>query len=134
MLKNVSKWKQEQLDFAAVDLSIRMSFPAIISIFKSIMAVAEFVVAGGDYMGTVPIALRRNGSYDDMIASVIEAGELTCEPNDLVINYQMMNGRGKIHPTFIKNDRHISLYMLDISIDGSRPTLRIHFNARPLII
>ncbi|KAG5630853.1 hypothetical protein H5410_002570 [Solanum commersonii] len=54
----------------------------------SIMAVAEFVVAGGDYMGvwvetpkswnwksfsktTMPIALHRNGSYDDMIASVI---------------------------------------------------------------
>ncbi|WMV09497.1 hypothetical protein MTR67_002882 [Solanum verrucosum] len=50
------------------------------------MTVAEFVVAGGDYMGVweetpkswncksfskmaVPIALRRNGSYDDMIAS-----------------------------------------------------------------
>ncbi|XP_049352710.1 uncharacterized protein LOC125817205 [Solanum verrucosum] len=66
------------------------------------MVVAEFVVAGGDYMGvwketpksrnwkslsktTVPIALRRNGSYDDLIASVIEAGELTSEPNDLVI-------------------------------------------------
>ena len=113
------------------------------------MTVAEFVVAGGDYMGvweetpkswnwksfnktTVPIALRRNGSYDDMIASVIEAGELTCEPNDLVISYQM-NGRGKIHPTFIKNDRHVSLYMLDIGIDGSRPTLRINVNARPPI-
>jgi len=80
----------------------------------------------------VPIALRRNGSYDDMIASVIEAGELTCEPNDLVISYQM-NGRGKIHPTFIKNDRHVSLYMLDIGIDGSRPTLRINVNVRPPI-
>ncbi|KAK6793626.1 hypothetical protein RDI58_007079 [Solanum bulbocastanum] len=62
------------------------------------MVVAEYVVVGGDYMGvwedspkswnwksfskmTVPIALRCNGSYDDMIASAIEAGELTCEPN-----------------------------------------------------
>ncbi|KAG5600156.1 hypothetical protein H5410_031526 [Solanum commersonii] len=111
------------------------------------MAVTEFVVAGGDYMGvweethkswnwksfsktTMPIVLRRNSSYDDMIASVI--GELTCEPNDLVISYQM-NGRRKIHPTFIKNDRHVSLYMLDIGIDGSRPTLRINVNARPPI-
>ncbi|KAK6803355.1 hypothetical protein RDI58_001139 [Solanum bulbocastanum] len=75
------------------------------------MTVAKFVVASGDYMGvweetpkswnwkcfsktTVPIALRRNGSYDDMIASVIKA---------------------------------------DISIDGSRPTLRINVNARPPI-
>ncbi|KAK4726960.1 hypothetical protein R3W88_031877 [Solanum pinnatisectum] len=68
-----------------------------------------------------------------MIASVIKAGELTCELNDLVISYQM-NGRGKIHPTFIKkNDSHVSLYMLDIGIDGSRPTLRINVNARPPI-
>ncbi|KAH0739593.1 hypothetical protein KY290_038298 [Solanum tuberosum] len=80
----------------------------------------------------MPIALRRNGSYDDMITSVIEADELTCKPNDLVISYQM-NGRGKIHPTFIKNDRHVSLYMLDIGIDGSRPTLRINVNVRPPI-
>ncbi|KAG5579624.1 hypothetical protein H5410_050251 [Solanum commersonii] len=43
---------------------------------------------------TVPIALHHNGSYDDMIASVIEA---------------------------------------DIGIDDSRPTLRIHINARPPI-
>ncbi|KAG5580873.1 hypothetical protein H5410_051500 [Solanum commersonii] len=110
------------------------------------MIVEEFVVAGGDYMGvweetpksrnwksfsktTVPIALRCNSSYDDMIASVIEAGELTCEPNDLVISYQI-NGREKINPTFIKNDRHVRLYMLDIGIDVSRPTLRININAR----
>ncbi|KAG5592401.1 hypothetical protein H5410_042915 [Solanum commersonii] len=102
------------------------------------MAVAKFVVAGGDYMGVweetpkMSIALHRNGSYDDMIARVIEADELTCEPNDLVISYQM-NERGKIHPTFIKNDRHVSLYMLDIGIDGSKPTLRINVNARPPI-
>ncbi|KAK6784277.1 hypothetical protein RDI58_017731 [Solanum bulbocastanum] len=78
----------------------------------------------------MPIALHRNDSYDDMITSVIEAGELTCEPNDLVISYQM---NGKIHPTFIKKDWHIILYMLDIGIDVSRPTLRIHINARPPI-
>ncbi|KAG5586663.1 hypothetical protein H5410_047097 [Solanum commersonii] len=100
---------------------------------ESILAVAEFVVAGGDYMGTtVPIGLSLNGSYDNMIASLIEVGVLTSEPNDLVIIYQM-NRRGKIHPTFIKNDRHVSLYMLDIGIDGSRPILRIHVNVRPPI-
>ncbi|KAK6773581.1 hypothetical protein RDI58_028819 [Solanum bulbocastanum] len=75
------------------------------------MAVDEFVVAGGDYMGvweetpkswnwksfsktTVPIASRRNGSYDDMIARVIKA---------------------------------------NIGIDISRPTLRININVRPPI-
>jgi len=41
-----------------------------------------------------------------------------------------MNGRGKIHPTFIKNDRHVSLYMMDIAADGSRPILRINVIAR----
>ena len=62
---------------------------------------------------TVPIALCCNGSNDDTIASVIEASQLRCEPNDLVISFQM-NGRGKIHSTFIKNYSHVSLYMLDI--------------------
>ena len=38
----------------------------------------------------VPIALRHNGSYDDMIASVIEVGDLICEPNDFVISYQIV--------------------------------------------
>ena len=78
------------------------------------------------------IVLHRKGSYDDMIASLIEAGELACEPNDLVISYQM-NGREKIHPTFINNDRNVSLYMLDIGIYSSRPTLRIKINVRPPI-
>ncbi|KAK4737230.1 hypothetical protein R3W88_000927 [Solanum pinnatisectum] len=77
----------------------------------------------------MPIVLRHNGSYNDMITSVIEAGELTCEPNDLVISYQM-NHKGKLHLTFIKNDRHVSLYMLDIGIDGSKPILRININSR----
>ncbi|KAG5580122.1 hypothetical protein H5410_050749 [Solanum commersonii] len=81
---------------------------------------------------TVPIALRSNGSYDDMIASIIDAGKLTCEPNNLVIRYQM-NGMGKIHPTFMKNDRNMSLYMINIGVDGCRPTLRINVNARPPI-
>ncbi|KAK4723788.1 hypothetical protein R3W88_026567 [Solanum pinnatisectum] len=93
------------------------------------MIVAEFVVVGGDYMRVweetpkswycksfsktiVPIALRRNGSYADMIASVIEAGELACEPGNL-------------------NDRYVILYMMDIAADGSRPILRINvINAR----
>ncbi|KAK6775732.1 hypothetical protein RDI58_026733 [Solanum bulbocastanum] len=77
----------------------------------------------------VPIGLRRNGSYDDMIASVIKTDELACEPSNLVINYQM-NGRGKIHPTFIKNDRYVSLYMMNIVTDGSTPILRINIIVR----
>ncbi|PHT38677.1 hypothetical protein CQW23_22250 [Capsicum baccatum] len=106
------------------------------------MAVAEVVVVGGNYMGaweevlncwkwksstkkTVPIPLRRNGSYGDMVRSVIESGELEYEPKNIVIGY-VMNERGKIHPTFINNDRHVLLYMLDVAADGSRPLLRIN--------
>ncbi|KAM3395468.1 hypothetical protein P3S68_004474 [Capsicum galapagoense] len=37
-----------------------------------------------------------------------------------------MNGWGKLHPTFINNDRHVSLYMLDVVADGSKPLLRIN--------
>ncbi|KAG5604923.1 hypothetical protein H5410_026415 [Solanum commersonii] len=44
-----------------------------------------------------------------------------------------MNGMGKMHPTFIKNDRYVSLYMLAIDIDGLKPTLRIHVNVRSVI-
>ncbi|KAG5575895.1 hypothetical protein H5410_056029, partial [Solanum commersonii] len=78
----------------------------------------------------VPIALRRNGSYDDMISSVIETGELACEPSNLVISYQM-NEREK--NTFHINDRHVSLYKMDIAADGSRPILRINVIAKSQI-
>ncbi|PHT94525.1 hypothetical protein T459_02407 [Capsicum annuum] len=74
---------------------------------------------------TVLIPLRRNGSYNDMIRSVIERKELDCKPKNVVISY-LMNERGKMHPTFIKNDRHVSLYMLNVVADGSRPLLRIN--------
>ncbi|PHU14531.1 hypothetical protein BC332_15736 [Capsicum chinense] len=106
------------------------------------MAGAEVTVVGGNYMGawdegpnywkwkssskeTMPIPLRRNGSYDDMVLCVIESEELECEPKNVVISY-VINGRGKIHPTFINNDRHVSLYIFNVVADGSRPLLRIN--------
>ncbi|KAF3621100.1 hypothetical protein FXO38_31974 [Capsicum annuum] len=106
------------------------------------MAVAEVVAVNGNYMGvweevpnywrwkssskeTVPIPLRRNGSYDDMVQSLIESGQLECEPKKVVISY-VMNGQGKIHSTFINNDQHVSLYLLDVAVDGSRPLLKIN--------
>ena len=58
-----------------------------------------------------------------MVRGIIESEELECEPKNIVISY-VMNGQGKIHPTFINNDRHVSLYMLNIAADGSRPLLR----------
>ncbi|KAG5599634.1 hypothetical protein H5410_031004 [Solanum commersonii] len=70
------------------------------------MTVAEFVVAGGDYMGvweetpkrwnwksfskmTVPIALRRIGSYEDMIASIIKAESLGDNSNESFSDHSM---------------------------------------------
>ncbi|PHT47416.1 hypothetical protein CQW23_11624 [Capsicum baccatum] len=60
-----------------------------------------------------------------MVRSIIESRELECKPKNIVISYAM-NGRGKIHPTFINNDRHVSLYMLNVVADGSRPLLRVN--------
>ncbi|KAF3674232.1 hypothetical protein FXO37_06489 [Capsicum annuum] len=71
---------------------------------------------------TVSIALHLNGSYADMVKSVMESGELSCDQSEMVFSY-LMNGRGKIHPTFIKNDRHVELYMLCVDSDYSRPIL-----------
>ncbi|PHT97367.1 hypothetical protein BC332_33708 [Capsicum chinense] len=45
-----------------------------------------------------------------------------------------MNARGKMHPTFINNDRHVLLYMLDVAADGSWPLLRINIVLRYLTI
>uniref|UniRef100_M1DZW5 GM22942 n=1 Tax=Solanum tuberosum TaxID=4113 RepID=M1DZW5_SOLTU len=58
---------------------------------------------------TVPIALCCNGLYDDMIASVIEAGEFTCEPNDLAYIEVSINARPPIEPTNSFNDDNDSI-------------------------
>ncbi|XP_047264699.1 uncharacterized protein LOC124896879 [Capsicum annuum] len=54
----------------------------------------------------------------------MESGDLSCDQNKVLISY-LMNGRGQIHPTFIRNDRHVELYMLCIDSDNSRPILRV---------
>ncbi|KAM3268061.1 hypothetical protein P3S67_031611 [Capsicum chacoense] len=54
----------------------------------------------------------------------MESGELSCDKSEVVISY-LMNGRGKIHPTFTRNDRHVELYMICIDSDNFRPILRI---------
>lgn len=33
---------------------------------------------------------------------------------------------GKIHPTFIGNDKNMGLYMMDVAADISRPILKIN--------
>ncbi|KAG5576223.1 hypothetical protein H5410_056357, partial [Solanum commersonii] len=122
----LSELKDPKKCFIVIDCCIVEAYISVLQI----VIVAEFIVAGGNYMRTiVPIALHRNGSYDDMISSVIQAGELACEPGNLMINYQMTK-RVKIHPAFIKNDWHVSLYLMNIDVDGSRPILRINIIAR----
>ncbi|XP_047270486.1 uncharacterized protein LOC124899596 [Capsicum annuum] len=54
----------------------------------------------------------------------MESGELSCDQSEVLISY-LMNGRGKIHPMFIRNDRHVELYMICIDSDNSRPILRV---------
>ncbi|KAF3626432.1 hypothetical protein FXO38_29260 [Capsicum annuum] len=105
------------------------------------MSIIDYVVIGGIFSGeweetpkcwiwkitskeTVSIALRCNGSYADMVKSIMESGELSYEQSEVVISY-LMNGRGKIHPMFIRNDRHVKLYMLYVDSDNSRPILRV---------
>ncbi|KAK6777849.1 hypothetical protein RDI58_024567 [Solanum bulbocastanum] len=47
----------------------------------------------------VLIALCRKDSFDDMIESVIEVGELTCKPNDLAYIEDNVNVVPLIEPT-----------------------------------
>ncbi|KAF3626409.1 pEARLI1-like lipid transfer protein 2 [Capsicum annuum] len=79
---------------------------------------------------TLPIAVFRNGSYDDLVASIIESGDLDCAPSDVVINY-LMHSRKKVHPTIINNDICVSLHMIDVDANGFRPILRINVVKRP---
>ncbi|KAM3319124.1 hypothetical protein P3S67_006324 [Capsicum chacoense] len=105
------------------------------------MSIIDYVVVGGIFSGkweespkcwvwktaskdTVSIALHRNDSYPDMVKSVMESSELSCDQSEVLISY-LMNGRGKIHPTFIRNDRHVELYMLCFDSDNSKPILRV---------
>lgn len=52
---------------------------------------------------------------------------MACDPTKLMISY-VMNEREKIHLTFINNDRQVATYMLDVTVDGSRPILKINID------
>ncbi|PHU17962.1 hypothetical protein BC332_13657 [Capsicum chinense] len=79
---------------------------------------------------TLPIAVRRNSSYDDLVASIMESGDLDCAPSDVVISY-LMHSRENMHPTITNNDKRVSLYMMNVDVDGFRPILRINVVDRP---
>lgn len=92
------------------------------------MALVEHVVVGGDLMDdweetlkywywkswfkqTASINLCYNSSYNNMVDSIIEYGESICDSTDVVISY-LMNENKKVHPTFIKYDKQVAMYIL----------------------
>lgn len=103
------------------------------------MSIIDYVVIGGIFYGewvetpkcwvwkteskkTVSIALLCNSLYADMVKRVMESGELSCDQSNVVISY-LINGSGKIYPGFIRNDRHVELYMLFFDSNNFRPIL-----------
>ncbi|PHT48354.1 hypothetical protein CQW23_12562 [Capsicum baccatum] len=84
------------------------------------MSIVEFIL----------VSVRRNSSYDDLVASIMESGDLDCAPSDVVISY-LMHLRENVHPTITNNDKRVSLYMMNIDVDGFRPILRINVVERP---
>ncbi|PHU24788.1 hypothetical protein BC332_09895 [Capsicum chinense] len=106
------------------------------------MSIAEFVLVSGDFMGewvetskcwkwrsftkvTIPISVRRNSSYDEFVASVMQSGDLDCTPSDVVISY-VMHSREKMSHTIINSDVRVLTYIMDADADGFRPILRIN--------
>ncbi|PHU00039.1 hypothetical protein BC332_29826 [Capsicum chinense] len=107
------------------------------------MSVAEFFLVSGDFMGelvdtpkcwkwrsftkvTLPITVRRNSSYDELIASIMQSGDLDCASSNVVISYYLMHSRENVNPTKINNDACVFLYMMDVDVDGFRPILRLN--------
>ncbi|PHT77057.1 hypothetical protein T459_20579 [Capsicum annuum] len=74
---------------------------------------------------TLPIAVHRNNSYDELVASVKQSEDLDCASSNVVISY-LMNSTEKVNPTIINNDARVSLYMMDVDANGFRPVLRIN--------
>ncbi|PHU15159.1 hypothetical protein BC332_16364 [Capsicum chinense] len=106
------------------------------------MSIAEFVLISGDFMGewaetskcwkwrsftkmTISISVRRNSSYDEFVASVMQSGDLDCASSDVVISYAM-HSREKVNHTIINSDVRVLTYIMDVDVDGFRQILRIN--------
>ncbi|PHT38086.1 hypothetical protein CQW23_21659 [Capsicum baccatum] len=111
-------------------------------ILKTLTTFSMKVDSMGDFMGewlntprgwklrsfikvTLPIAVHRNSSYDELVASINQSGDLDCASSNMVISY-LMHSREKVNPTIINNNAHVSLYMMDVDANGFRPILRIN--------
>ncbi|KAF3650864.1 hypothetical protein FXO38_16921 [Capsicum annuum] len=74
---------------------------------------------------TISIAVRHNSSNDELVASVMQSGDLDCVPGNMVISY-LMHSRKKVNPTIINSDVRMLMYMMDVDADGFMPILRIN--------
>ncbi|PHT47536.1 hypothetical protein CQW23_11744 [Capsicum baccatum] len=74
---------------------------------------------------TIPIAVRRNSLYDELVASVMQSGDLDCASGDVVISY-LMHSREKVNPTIINSDVRVLMYMMDVDANDFRPILRMN--------
>ncbi|KAM3397260.1 hypothetical protein P3S68_000772 [Capsicum galapagoense] len=110
------------------------------------MSIVEFILVSGDFMGewletpkcwkwksftkvTIPVAIRHNSLYDELVASVMQSGNLDYAPSDVVISY-LINLREEVNPTIINNDVRVLMYMMDIDTDCFTPLLRINITER----
>ncbi|PHU25690.1 hypothetical protein BC332_04022 [Capsicum chinense] len=74
---------------------------------------------------TIPISFRRNSSYNEFVASVMQSGDLDCALSDVVISY-VMHSRKKVNPTITNSDVCVLTYIMNADADGFRPILRIN--------
>ncbi|PHT34467.1 hypothetical protein CQW23_26267 [Capsicum baccatum] len=110
------------------------------------MPIAEFVLVSGDFMGewvetpkcwkwksftkvTLFIPVRRNSSYDEFVASVMQSGDADCALTHVVISC-LMHSKEKVNPTIINSDVHVLTYIMDADTDEFRPILRINIVER----
>ncbi|KAG5579872.1 hypothetical protein H5410_050499 [Solanum commersonii] len=89
------------LSFFAADLADSINFSDDIIAF-----IGEIIII----LTILSIALRHNGSYDNMITSVIKTGELAYEPDNLLMALGLLRinviARSPIEPTDSFNDNH----------------------------
>ncbi|PHT38890.1 hypothetical protein CQW23_22463 [Capsicum baccatum] len=74
---------------------------------------------------TILILVRRNSSYDEFVASVMQSGDLDCMPSDVVIS-NLMYSREKVNSTIIYSDVRVLTYIMDDDADGFKTILRIN--------
>ncbi|KAF3659934.1 hypothetical protein FXO38_02989 [Capsicum annuum] len=109
------------------------------------MSIAEFVLVSGDFIGEwvetpkcwkwrsftkviIPIPVRRNSSYDEFVASIMQSGDLDCALSDVIISY-LMHSR-EVNPTIINSDVRVQTYIIDADADCFRPILGINLVER----